>query len=78
MPEQLLKSKDVQQLLSVSKSTLARMRHRGDLPTVRLPSGALRFRESDIERLQEPEPFVPLSKNPFERRRQLEAARTQA
>jgi excisionase family DNA binding protein len=45
----LLTVRKVADLLSVSSETVLRWTRRGDLPAIRLPGGALRYRETEIE-----------------------------
>ena len=45
----LLTARAVAELLGVSTETVLRWTRRGELPAIRLPSGQLRFRESDLE-----------------------------
>ena len=45
----LLTAREVADLLSVSPETVLRWTRRGELPAIRLPSGALRFRENEID-----------------------------
>lgn len=47
----LLTAKEAARLLRVAPSTVRRWAGLGLLPVIRLPSGALRFRRSDVERL---------------------------
>ena len=50
----LLTARQVADVLGVSAETVLRWTRRGDLPAIRLPGGAIRFRETDIEaRLEE-------------------------
>lgn len=51
MSGELLTSAEVAELLRVSRSTVTRYARLGQLPVIRLPSGYLRFRREDIERL---------------------------
>jgi excisionase family DNA binding protein len=46
---QLLTARQVADLLGVSTETILRWTRRGDLPAVRLPGGAIRFREAELE-----------------------------
>jgi excisionase family DNA binding protein len=45
----LLTARQVAELIGVSTETVLRWTRRGDLPAIRLPGGALRFREPDLE-----------------------------
>ena len=45
----LLTARQVADRLGVSTETVLRWTRRGDLPGFRLPGGALRFREDDLE-----------------------------
>jgi excisionase family DNA binding protein len=47
--ERLLTTREVGGRLGVSTETVLRWVRRGELPAFRLPSGALRFREADLE-----------------------------
>jgi excisionase family DNA binding protein len=46
----LLTARAVAELLEVSPETVLRWTRKGQLPAVRLPSGALRYREAALER----------------------------
>jgi excisionase family DNA binding protein len=43
MTERLLTCREVAELLGVSSETILRWHRRGQLPSIRLPSGAIRF-----------------------------------
>jgi excisionase family DNA binding protein len=45
----LLTAREVADLLAVSPETILRWTRRGELPAVRLPGGAIRFREVEVE-----------------------------
>jgi excisionase family DNA binding protein len=45
----LLTARDLADMLGVSTETVLRWTRRGDLPAIRLPGGALRFRADEIE-----------------------------
>lgn len=45
----LLTARTVAGLLDVSPETVLRWTRRGDLPAIRLPGGAIRYREDDID-----------------------------
>jgi excisionase family DNA binding protein len=45
----LLTARAVAELLDVSPETVLRWTRKGQLPAVRLPSGAIRYREADLE-----------------------------
>ena len=45
----LLTAREVAELIGVSSETVLRWTRRGDLPAFRLPGGALRYRETDLE-----------------------------
>ncbi len=45
----LLTVREVADILKVSRSTVLRWTQRGELPGLRLPSGALRYREQELE-----------------------------
>lgn len=51
MPDELLTSSEAAQMLRVSKATITRYVRLGQLPAIRLPSGHLRIRRRDIERV---------------------------
>jgi excisionase family DNA binding protein len=46
----LLTAREVADLLGVSAETVLRWTRRGELPAIRLPGGAIRYREHDLER----------------------------
>jgi excisionase family DNA binding protein len=45
----LLTAREVADALSVSTETVLRWTRRGDLPAIRLPGGAIRYREDELE-----------------------------
>jgi excisionase family DNA binding protein len=45
----LLTGCEVADLLGVSAETILRWTRRGELPAIRLPGGAIRYRENDLE-----------------------------
>jgi excisionase family DNA binding protein len=45
----LLTARQVADLLGVSTETVLRWTRRGDLPAIRLPGGAIRFREDELD-----------------------------
>ena len=49
MNGRLLTARDVAELLGVSAETVLRWTRKGKLPAIRLPGGALRFREAELE-----------------------------
>ncbi len=49
VPGRLLTAREVGDLLGVSAETVLRWTRRGDLPALRLPSGALRYREPELD-----------------------------
>jgi excisionase family DNA binding protein len=49
MTGRLLTARDVADVLGVSAETVLRWHRRGDLPAIRLPGGAIRFREDDLD-----------------------------
>ncbi len=49
MSARLLTAREVAELLGVSTETILRWTRRGDLPALRLPSGAWRYRESELD-----------------------------
>jgi len=49
MTGQLLTARAVADLLGVSTETVLRWTRRGDLPALRLPGGAIRYREPDLD-----------------------------
>lgn len=50
-PPELLTTAEVARMLRVVPSTVQRWAQLGQLPAIRLPSGGLRFRREDVERL---------------------------
>jgi excisionase family DNA binding protein len=46
---QLLTAREVAGMLGVSTETALRWVRRGELPAIRLPGGAIRFREDEVE-----------------------------
>ena len=51
MADELLTSSEAARMLRVSKATITRYVRLGQLPAIRLPSGHLRLRRRDIEKL---------------------------
>jgi len=49
MTARLLTAREVADILGVSTETVLRWTRRGELPAVRLPGGAIRYREDVIE-----------------------------
>jgi excisionase family DNA binding protein len=49
----LLSARQVAEYLGVSTETVLRWTRRGELPAIRLPGGAIRYREDDIARCEE-------------------------
>ena len=49
----LLRQRQVRELLSVSQTTLTKMRRSGDVETVRLPSGGVRISEASVQAIIE-------------------------
>jgi excisionase family DNA binding protein len=45
----LLTARQVGELLGVSTETVLRWTRRGELPAIRLPGGAIRFREDELD-----------------------------
>jgi excisionase family DNA binding protein len=45
----LLTARAVSELLGVSAETVLRWTRRGELPAIRLPGGAIRFRDGDLD-----------------------------
>jgi excisionase family DNA binding protein len=45
----LLTARQVADLLDVSAETVLRWTRRGELPAIKLPGGAIRFREDELE-----------------------------
>ena len=65
MGSRLLTARQVADLLGVSSETVLRWTRRGLLPAIRLPGGAIRYRESDLEAwLQERETAAPVREAP--------------
>jgi excisionase family DNA binding protein len=50
MTGQLLTARQVAELLGVSAETILRWTRRGDLSAIRLPGGAMRYREDALDR----------------------------
>jgi len=50
MTGHLLTAREVAEQFGVSTETVLRWTRRGDLPAFRLPGGAIRFREDELER----------------------------
>jgi excisionase family DNA binding protein len=50
MTERLLTARTVADMLGVSAETVLRWTRRGELPAIRLPGGAIRFREDELGR----------------------------
>ena len=48
MTGRLLTAREVAQLLGVSTETVLRWTRRGELPAIRLPGGAIRYREDEL------------------------------
>lgn len=51
MPGDLLTTTEVARLLGVDRTTVARYVRQGKLPAIHLPSGHVRIRREDLERL---------------------------
>ena len=51
MSEPLLTARQVAELLGVSAETVLRWTRRGELPAIRLPSGAIRYRPDETRPL---------------------------
>ena len=49
MTGRLLTARQVADTLGVSTETVLRWTRRGDLPAIRLPGGAIRYREHDLD-----------------------------
>jgi excisionase family DNA binding protein len=49
MNEPLLSAREVSAVLGVHPETVLRWARRGQLPAIRLPGGAIRFREDEID-----------------------------
>jgi excisionase family DNA binding protein len=49
MTDRLLTARALAERLGVSSETVLRWTRRGELPAIRLPSGAIRFREAEVE-----------------------------
>ena len=49
MNERLLRAREVAEALDVSAETVLRWTRRGELPAVRLPSGAIRYRPGELD-----------------------------
>lgn len=50
MTDRLLTARALAEQLDVSAETVLRWARRGELPSIHLPGGAVRFREQEIER----------------------------
>lgn len=48
-PDRLLTARAVADMLAVSTETVLRWTRRGELPAIRLPGGAIRYREAEVE-----------------------------
>jgi excisionase family DNA binding protein len=48
MTDVLLTARELAEQLSVSAETVLRWHRRGELPAIKLPGGAVRFREADV------------------------------
>jgi excisionase family DNA binding protein len=48
-PRNLLTAREVAEYLGVSSETILRWTRRGELPAVRLPSGAIRYRPEELD-----------------------------
>jgi len=51
MPDELLTTAEAAQMLRVSQKTIARWVRLGQLPGVRLPSGQLRIKRAEVDKL---------------------------
>jgi excisionase family DNA binding protein len=49
MSGQLLTARELAGVLAVSTETVLRWTRRGEVPAIRLPGGAIRYREDDLE-----------------------------
>lgn len=49
MTSRLLTAREVAEIVAVSTETVLRYVRRGILPAIRLPGGAVRFREADVD-----------------------------
>jgi excisionase family DNA binding protein len=45
----LLTAREIAEMISVSTETVLRWTRSGELPAIRLPGGAIRFREGDLD-----------------------------
>jgi excisionase family DNA binding protein len=50
MADRLLTAREVAERFGVSAETVLRWTRRGELPAIRLPGGAIRYREGDLDR----------------------------
>lgn len=50
MADRLLTAREVAERLTVSTETVLRWTRRGKLPAYKLPSGAIRYREAEVDR----------------------------
>jgi excisionase family DNA binding protein len=55
----LLTARHVAELLGVSPETVLRWTRRGELPAIKLPGGAIRYRESELEERATPTRSLP-------------------
>lgn len=55
-PEKLLTPREAAEILNVDPATVRRYVRLGMLPARRLPSGYIRLRREDVEKLLRPEP----------------------
>jgi excisionase family DNA binding protein len=60
--EHLLTAQAIADMLDVSTETVLRWTRRGDLPAFRLPGGAVRYREDDLEKWLEGRATTPRGK----------------
>lgn len=72
MTGQLLTARQVAELLGVSAETVLRWTRRGDLPAIRLPGGALRYREDILDQWLDTRGTLP--RTPTERPRAASTA----
>jgi excisionase family DNA binding protein len=68
----LMTAREVADLLGVSPETILRWTRRGELPAIRLPGGALRYREDDLHQWLDTRATLPAT--PTERPRAASTA----
>jgi excisionase family DNA binding protein len=64
--ERLLTARELAERLGVSAETVLRWTRRGEVPALRLPGGAIRYRPGAIEAWLAEHEARPLDKHPFQ------------